>query len=165
MNLFLSILIWILTGLFFLAGLLGSVLPSVPGPPLVFLGALLYSLFHGFVPVGWLTLLVLAVVAALSQVLDYLASAYGVKKFGGSGWGIWGSVLGGILGLLFFNIPGMLIGLFAGAFLLEWWKGKKEILPSLKIGGGSLLGFMGGTLMKMIFTLFMLGVFAADLWR
>ncbi len=160
-----SILIWILTGLFFLAGLLGSVVPSIPGPPLVFLGALLYSLFHGFIPVGWLTLLVLAVIAALSQVLDYLASAYGAKKFGGSKWGIWGSILGGLLGVLFFSIPGMIIGLFGGAFLLEWWKGEKELPAALKVGGGSLLGFVGGTLMKVVVSLLMVGIFFYDLFR
>jgi len=154
-----SILIWILTGIFCLAGLLGSVVPSVPGPPLVFLGALLYSLFHGFIPVGWLTLLVLAVIAALSQVLDYLASAYGARKFGGSKWGIWGSILGGLLGFILFSIAGMIIGLFAGAFLLEWWKGDKELPAALKVGGGSLLGFLGGTLMKVVLSLLMMGIF------
>ena len=158
-----SILIWILTGIFFLAGLLGSVVPSVPGPPLVFLGALFYSLFHGFVPVGWLVLLVLAVIAALSQVLDYVASAYGAKKFGGSRWGIWGSILGGLIGFLVFSIPGMIIGLFGGAFLLEWWKGNRDLPAALKVGGGSLLGFLGGTLMKVILSLLMIGIFFYDL--
>ena len=165
MTIFVSILIWILTGLFFLAGLLGSVVPSVPGPPLIFLGALIYALCRGFTHVGWLTLLFLALIAALAQILDYLASAYGAKKFGGSKWGIWGSILGGLLGFVLFNIAGMIIGLFGGAVLLEWWKGDKELPAALKVGGGSLLGFLGGTLMKVVFSLLMIGIFFYDLFR
>jgi len=151
-----------MTSIFFLAGLAGSIIPGMPGPPLVFAGALIYGLLTGFADVGWVILLVLGVLAALSQLLDYLASACGARKFGGSKWGVWGSVIGGLVGFFIFNIPGMIVGLFAGAFLMEWWKGKKEALLALKVGGGSLLGFLGGTLMKVIFSLLMIGIFLVD---
>lgn len=165
MHIVLHILLWLLVSIIFLTGVAGSIIPSLPGPPLVLVGALVYGLFTGFADVGWLTLLVLAILAALAQILDYLASAYGAKKFGGSKWGIWGSVLGGLLGMLVFSIPGLIIGLFSGAFLLEWWKGKKEALASLKVGGGSLLGFLGGTMMKVIFSLIMIGIFLTAVFR
>lgn len=165
MDTLLHILLWILVVMIFSAGVAGSIIPSLPGPPLVFAGGLLYGICTGFSEVGWLTLLVLGVLAALSQILDYLASAYGAKKFGGSKWGMWGSILGGLLGAVLFSIPGLIIGLLAGAFLLEWWKGKKEALASLKISGGSLLGFLGGTLMKLICSLMMVGIFLADVLR
>ncbi len=159
MSIAISILTWVLTGGFFLAGLAGSLIPGMPGPPLVFAGALVYGLLTGFADIGWPALLVLGLLAAVSQVLDYLASAYGAKRFGGSRWGIWGSVIGGVLGLVFFSLPGMIVGLFAGAFLMELWPGRKGGLASLKVGGGSLLGFLGGTLLKLVFSLVMIGIF------
>ncbi len=118
----------------------------------------------GFADFGWTLILTLAGLAALSQVLDYLASAYGAKRFGGSRWGIWGSVFGGLLGLVFFSLPGMIVGLFAGAFFLELWPGRKGALASLKVGGGSLLGFLGGTLLKLVFSLAMIGIFGYAVW-
>ena len=162
LNLLLQILLWILITVFFLAGLFGCIFPVVPGPPLVFVGVLLYALLTGFAEVGWLVLLVLGVIAALSQLFDYLASAYGVKKLGGSKWAVWGSIVGGVLGFLIFTLPGMIVGLFGGAFLMEWWKGDKDFFASLKVGGGSLLGLLGGALMKVIFALIMIGIFLFD---
>lgn len=159
MSIAILILTWVLTGGFFLAGLAGSVLPGMPGPPLVFAGALVYALLTGFSPLGWPVMLTLAGLAALSQVLDYLASAYGAKRFGGSWWGISGSVLGGLIGLLLFSLPGMIVGLFAGAVLPEIFLGRKGAVASLKIGGGSLLGFLGGTFLKLVFSLLMIGIF------
>jgi uncharacterized protein len=164
MSITLSILTWVLTVGFFLAGLAGSVVPGMPGPPLVFLGALFYGLLTGFADFGWTVVLVLGGLAALSQVLDYLASAYGAKRFGGSKWGMGGSILGGLLGLVFFSLPGMIVGLFAGAVLLELWPGHQGGLASLKVGGGSLLGFLGGTLLKLVFALAMIGIFGCAVW-
>jgi uncharacterized protein len=159
MNIAISILIWVATGAFLAAGLAGSVIPGPPGPPLIFAGVLLYGLLTGFADFGWPLLVVLGFLAALSQILDYLASAYGANRFGGSKWGIWGSILGGIIGLIVFSLPGMIIGIFAGAVLLELWPGHKGGLASLKVGGGSLLGFLGGTLLKLVFALVMIGIF------
>jgi uncharacterized protein len=162
MSLLWEILLWVMVSIFFLAGLAGSIIPGMPGPPVVFAGALVYGLLTGFAEMGWVMLLVLGILAAISQLLDYLASAYEAKKFGGSGWGIWGSLIGGLIGFFIFNIPGMIVGLFAGAVLMELWKGKKDTRAALKVGGGSLLGFLGGTLMKIIFSLLMIGLFLCD---
>ncbi len=157
-----EILLWVMVSIFFLAGLAGSIIPGMPGPPVVFAGAFIYALLTGFSEIGWVLLLVLGLLAAVSQLLDYLASAYGAKRFGGTGWGIWGSLIGGLIGFFIFNIPGMIVGLFAGAVIMELWKGKKDTRTALKVGGGSLLGFLGGTLMKVIFSLLMIGLFLVD---
>jgi len=162
MSILWEILLWVMVSIFFLAGLAGSIIPGMPGPPVVFVGALVYGLLTGFTEMGWVLLLVLGVLAAVSQLLDYLASAYGAKKLGGSAWGIWGSLIGGLVGFFIFAIPGMIIGLFAGAVIMELWKGKKDTRAALKVGGGSLLGFLGGTLMKIIFSLLMIGLFLFD---
>ncbi len=159
MNIAIRILIWVLTGGLFLAGLAGSVVPGMPGPPLVFAGALVYGLVTGFADFGWPVVLVLGGLAALSQVLDYLASAYGAKRFGGSLWGALGSILGGIVGLIVFSLPGMIAGIFAGAALPDLLIGRKSAPAALKVGGGSLIGFLGGTLLKLVFALAMIGIF------
>lgn len=163
MSVTIEILLWVMVSTFFLAGLAGSIIPGMPGPPIVFVGALTYGLLTGFAEIGWVILLVLGLLAAVSQFLDYLASAYGAKKFGGCSWGIWGSLIGGLIGFFLFTIPGMIVGLFAGAVIMELWKGKKDTRSALKVGGGSLLGFLGGTLMKVVFSLLMIGLFLVDI--
>jgi len=162
MHIVLSILIWILTGLFFAAGLAGSLIPNLPGPPLIFVGVLIHALLTGFAETGWLVLLVVFALAALSQILDYAATAYGAKKFGGSAGAMWGSVAGGIVGALIFSIPGLLIGIFMGAVIMDFLR-NRNTRQALKVGGGSLLGLLGGTLMKIIVSLAMIGIFLFDI--
>ena len=162
MSVTVEILLWVMVSIFFLAGVAGSIIPGMPGPPVVFAGAVIYGLLTGFAETGWVMLVVLGFLAVISQLLDYLASAYGAKKFGGSSWGIWGSLIGGVIGVLIFSIPGMIAGLFLGAVLMELWKGGKDPRTALKVGGGSLLGFLGGTLMKIVFSFLMIGLFLVD---
>ncbi|MCX6349506.1 MAG: DUF456 domain-containing protein [Candidatus Aureabacteria bacterium] len=165
MSLLPHILLWTGAGFLMLLGLIGSIVPALPGPPFIFAGALLYAAFTGFARVGWITLAVLLAITAFSQVFDYLASAWGAKKFGGGRWGMAGSILGGIAGFILFDLPGMIAGVFIGAFALELLFGNKEALAALRVGGGSLLGFLGGALMKVIFSLIMIGIFLFDALR
>jgi len=121
-----------MVSIFFLAGLAGSIIPGMPGPPVVFAGALIYGLLTGFAEIGWMLLLVLGLLAAVSQLLDYLASAYGAKKFGGSSWGIWGSLIAGLVGFFIFNIPGMIAGLLPERSSWNYGRGRKIPGPPLK---------------------------------
>jgi hypothetical protein len=165
MSTFLQVLVWVGTGTLMLLGLIGSVAPALPGPPLIFAGALLYALATRFAPVGWIVIAVLALIAAFSQVMDYLASAWGAKKFGGGKWGVAGSLLGGIAGFLLFSFPGMIAGIFIGAVGLEYVFGNKEVRAALRVGGGSLVGFLAGVLMKVAISLAMIGIFLFDALR
>ncbi len=165
MGAFLQALIWIGTGMLMLLGLLGSVVPALPGPPLVFAGALLFALLRRFEPVGWVVIAVLAAIAAFSQLMDYLASAWGAKKFGGGRWGVLGSLLGGLAGFLLFSFPGMIAGIFVGAFALEIGFGNREFRAALRVGGGALVGFLAGALMKVVISLGMIGIFLFDALR
>ena len=83
-----------MVGLLFAAGLAGSVLPFVPGPPLIFGGALIYAFATDWTPVGAGRLIILAVLAALAYVLGHVAGALGVKRFGGSWWAVGGALVG-----------------------------------------------------------------------
>ncbi len=137
----------ILAGLCLLVGLLGSVLPILPGAPLSYVGILLLHFteraeFSTKFLVFWL------VIVILIQVLDYIIPAWGTKKFGGSKKGVWGSMIGVVVGL-FFGIWGVVIGPFVGAVLGELIDGK-QTAAAIRAGFGSFLGFLIGTLSKII---------------
>lgn len=139
-------------------GLLGSFLPFIPGSPLILVGAFIYAWHTDFLAITWGILVLLLFLTTLSQALEYFSSLLGAKKFGASRWGLIGAFLGGIIGLFGGGIPGFLIGPFVGAFLLELFHGR-NLSTSLKIGWGTLLGFFGGAIGKIIIALVMIGIF------
>src|SRR5215210_8419458 len=106
-----------LTLVLMFVGLLGSVLPGLPGVPLIFLSALLYAILTDFQTVGAAIIVVLFVFAVIALVADFVATSYGARRFGASNWGTVGGAVGGIagalIGLLFLGI-GSLLGLILG---------------------------------------------------
>ena len=120
-----------------LVGLVGSVLPGLPGVPLIFISALVYALVTDFQYVGGLTIALLGVFAAIALVLDFVATAYGARRFGASNWGTAGGAIGGIvgalIGALFLGIGalfGLLLGTVGGVFLGEYLKRHREQEPA-----------------------------------
>ena len=156
-----SILILILTLALMFAGLIGSVLPGIPGSPLILLGAFLYAWHTGFARVTWPVLLCLLVLTLLSHFLEFLVSVLGVKKLGGGRWGMAGAFVGAIVGLFAGGLPGVVAGPFLGAFFFEFLK-SKDLRLSLRSGTGSLLGLLAGIMGKLILAVVMIGVF---LWK
>lgn len=153
-------IVWILI----LVGLVGTIVPMLPGTGLVFGGILLYALYFGVDNVGLTTLVLFGVATALSFVIDLLASLYGAARFGASRSGIAGAAIGGILGLLVLNLPGLLLGVFVGAVFGEYFLAKKKGEEALRSGVGSVLGFLGGTILKFILALIMIIVFVVKIW-
>jgi uncharacterized protein YqgC (DUF456 family) len=153
-----QIILWIIVTALFAIGLAGTVLPTLPGNVLIFAGALVYAIFTEFEEVTLWVLAVLAGISIGSQVLDYVAGAYGAKRFGASKYGIWGAIIGGILGFVILNIVGLIVGVFMGAVIPEMLLGQSP-RGALRVGWGSLLGFLGGTLMKFILGLVTIGIF------
>jgi uncharacterized protein YqgC (DUF456 family) len=153
---------FVLTMLIMLLGLAGTVLPVVPGLPIMWAGALIYALLTGFEKIGATFLIVFGLLTAAVQVLDYVANLYGAKKMGASGWGVLGAFLGMLVGLFIGGLVGLLLGPFVGAVLGEILIGKKTTFQALKAGAGTFLGFLGGTLIKFTVGCAMLGVF---LWN
>jgi len=151
-------LILILTFILMFLGLFGSVLPGLPGAPLILLGALLSAWYTGFTAVTWPVLLWLLILTLLSFILEFLASVLGVKKLGGSRWGMTGAFLGGIIGLFAGGLVGVLVGPFLGAFFLELIK-TEDPKKSLKSGFGSLVGLLAGAVGKLILAVIMIGIF------
>jgi uncharacterized protein YqgC (DUF456 family) len=128
-------ILWI-TLIVMLFGLVGSVLPGLPGVPLIFISALVYAIVTDFEFVGGLTIALLGVFAAIALVLDFAATAYGARRFGASNWGTAGGAIGGIagalVGALFLGIGallGLLLGTIGGVFLGEYVKRREQEAP------------------------------------
>lgn len=135
-------------GIFLLIlGIIGCVLPVIPGPPISY-AAMLVLHFSRFGDFSLTTLLLFGAIALIVTILDYIVPVWGTKKFGGTKAGQWGSIIGLILGLLFFPPLGILIGPFVGAVIGETIKGQKAG-PAFKAGLGSFIGFLLGVGMKL----------------
>ncbi len=131
--------------LLILLGFIGSLLPILPGPPLSFIGLLLFALIRNFSPPLTPTLMViLLIVTMVVTLIDYLLPLFGAKRYGASKWGIWGAIGGMVIGI-FFSSFGMILGAFIGAVLVEWFVSRKEgqaLRAGWGIIGGSLLGMV-----------------------
>ena len=146
------------------AGLAGSILPGLPGTPLVLIAAIAHKLYFGAHGVGWLVMTLLAGLMAVSIAMDYAASVYGAHKLGATWRGATGAIVGGLIGL-FFNLPGLLLGPFVGALLFEL-AGGRNLKESSRAGVGATLGLLAGTLGKLACCLAMMFLFTADIiWR
>ncbi|MFC1735625.1 DUF456 domain-containing protein [Candidatus Hydrogenedentota bacterium] len=144
------------------AGLIGTLAPMVPGAGLILLAAAVYASITKFTVIGWGTLAVLAGLAVISFVFDYLASGIGAKRAGATTKGVVCATIGGIVGVIVASIPGMIIGPFVGAVLGEMWAGK-SLRDSSKAGLGTLVGFLGGVLFQFMCGLAMILVFVTQL--
>lgn len=130
-----------------IAGILGGILPVLPGPPLSYVGLLLLHFTNRY-QFSSRFLIIWAIITVIVYILDFVIPAWGTKRYGGSNRGIWGSILGLIAGLLTLGPPGIIIGPFVGAVIGECTTGK-DIRTALKSGFGSFVGFLAGTALKL----------------
>lgn len=156
-----TIALWALCVLLIVVGLAGTVLPALPGTALVLAGAALGAWIDDFSRVGAVTLAVLAALAVLSWVLEYLAGVLGAKRAGASPQALIGATLGTVVGI-FMGLVGVLFMPFVGAVLGEWLARRDEA-RALKVGAGAWLGLMAGLLAKVVISLVMVGVFVVAL--
>jgi hypothetical protein len=156
-----------------LLGIIGCVLPVLPGPPIGFLGILLAS-FSSLMDFSTEALLIYAFLAILVTVLDYIVPVWGTKKMGGSKYGTWGSTIGLILAVIVlpvlgitigpFGLFGIILGPFLGAFVGELISGKKSEEAG-RAALGAFLGFVTGVLMKLMVSGFYIIIFLVKLWQ
>jgi hypothetical protein len=151
------ILLWILAVILVLTGFAGLVLPALPGIPMIYAGLFLAAWAEDFAYVGWVTLLILGLLAAISYFVDLAATAVGAKKFGASPRAIWGAAAGTLIGI-FFGLPGIIIGPFAGALVAELTH-KNDMQAATKAGVGATLGLLFGAILKIALAFTMIGVF------
>lgn len=153
-----SILLWILAALLVLAGIAGLVLPALPGAPVLFAGLVVAAWAEDFAYVGTGTIVLLALLAALTYAADLVAGAFGAKRFGASPRAVTGALIGGLVGL-FFGIPGVLLGPFIGAVIGEL-SVRRDVNAATRAGIGASLGLVLAAAAKIALAFTMIGVFA-----
>ncbi|MFZ5644378.1 MAG: DUF456 domain-containing protein [Bacillota bacterium] len=144
-----SVLGGIVAVLFFAAGLAGTILPALPGAPLIWIGMLLYGLIAGFenLPVWFFIGQGLAV--GLVFLIDYAAAAWGVKKYGGSRSAMLGGLAGLIFGFILLGPLGIVFGPFIGAVAGEV-VAQKPLNSAVRTGLGTIIGMIGGMAFKLL---------------
>lgn len=156
-----TILWWLLAVLVVLAGLAGTIVPALPGIPLVFVGLFLMAWIDDFSAMGWKTIAVLGVLAVIGWLVDLIAGAIGARYLGASKRSFWGATLGAIVGM-FFGLPGIILGPFIGAVLGEI-SGGRDVLHSSRAGVGTWLGMVVATAAKLAIAFLMIGIAALRL--
>ena len=140
-----------------IVGIIGSILPALPGLPLSWLGLLCLFFIPEIETNYWLLGITLVITIVLS-ILDYFIPAKGTKMFGGTSYGIWGTNIGLVVGL-FFPPLGFLICPFLGAFIGELIYNSQDKKRALNAAFGSVIGFLAGTFMKVFYGFILLGIF------
>jgi uncharacterized protein YqgC (DUF456 family) len=152
-----SALLWALAVVLVIAGLAGIVFPALPGTVLIFAGLLLAAWTDGFVRVGLPTLVVLGILTVATYFVDVAMMALGMKHLGASKRAMAGAAIGTLAGL-FFGLPGLIVGPFAGAVVGEL-TAHRDMARAGRAGLAAWIGFLIGTAVKMGLAFAMVGVF------
>jgi uncharacterized protein YqgC (DUF456 family) len=153
----------IICAILMLVGLLGVVLPVLPGIPLSWLGLFIYAIGTGFDRISVTVVVIFFVLMLLTLVLDFALPMLGAKKHKASRLGIFGTFIGFTAGIFVLGIWGLILGPFIGALLGELLSGKKP-QQAFRSAMGAFLGFIAGTLFKIVVILTMAGFFIASLF-
>lgn len=158
---------WLLIAALFALGMAGAVFPVLPGALAIYAAFFVYGFFFSFEPFGFWFWTIQTLIVVLLFVADYVVSAWGVKKYGGSKASVYGSMIGIVVGP--FVIPGfgLIIGPLAGAVIGEWLDGavrgkrmsRAFFVQALKVGWGSLVGLFSSTVVKIVLQLVMIVLF------
>jgi uncharacterized protein len=158
-----DIFLVILSTLFIIIGLIGSVLPILPGPPLSWIGLLLLYLTKA-IEMSTTLIVITGIIALIIFILDYIIPSIGAKKFGGSKAGMIGTSIGLVVGLISPIPGGIILGPFLGAFIGEMIN-KNDSRTAFKAAIGSFIGFLASTFIKFIVSVIYLGIFISKLWE
>ncbi len=143
-----DILLLILCGVCLLLGLIGCILPILPGPPIAY-GGMVLLYFTSLPPFTLWQLAIWLALVILVQILDYFIPVWGARRMGGSSWAVRGSIAGTLIGLFVFPPWGILIGPLVGAIGGELLGGN-GLSRSIRAGIGVFIGFLLGTVSKFI---------------
>lgn len=152
-------LYYLLAALLIVIGLVGTILPALPGLPLVFAGMLLAAWVGDFQQIGVAMLIVLGVLALLSLAIDFFSTTVGAQRVGASRKAVIGAFVGTVVGLFVFPPFGLFLGPFVGAMVGELLHGR-ELGQAAKVGFGTWLGIAFGVVLKLTLAFAMLGLFA-----
>jgi uncharacterized protein YqgC (DUF456 family) len=149
---------WFFAIILFAVGLIGTVVPALPGTTIILAAAIIHRVMVGAdKSIGWKTMIILVLLTLVSYVFDFVGSYFGSKYFGATRWGAFGAILGALIGLLF-GVIGLFAGPVIGAIAGEFVAGKRMI-DAGRAGWGSLLGNLGAMLGKLVIGLAMIAIF------
>jgi uncharacterized protein len=151
-----DLFLYVLAAALIVGGLAGAILPILPGVPMIFGGIWLAAAVDEYRHLGWGWLVAIGIVAALGIAVDFISGSLGAKKIGASPRALWGAGIGTTIGM-FFGLPGLLIGPFAGAVIGELWSGK-SILRSAHVGVSTWFGMLLGIVAKVVLSFLMIGM-------
>jgi uncharacterized protein len=152
----LEVVLYLLGAVALVAGVVGLVLPGLPGSPLLVAGVVLVAWGGHFQRVGWPTIVASAILGAVILAVDWIAGVLGAKAFGASRWAVIGGGVGVLAGLPF-GLPGIILGPAAGAVVFEYWK-NPDFGRAMKAGLGVFVGFLVGSAVKIALAFVILGV-------
>lgn len=156
-------LVWCLTASLMIIGVLGTIVPLLPGPVLLFVAGGLHTLLLPDQGMSLWGLALMALLLAGTFAVDFLSGAVGSKWFGGSRWGFWGVLVGGVVGL-FFGPLGLIFGPLIGGFAFEIFFAKKRFNPAMKATWGTVVGTTMGMVLKLGLSLAMVFCFVVDVF-
>ncbi len=153
--------VWTLTICLLLVGLIGSVVPFLPGPLLIFAAGIIHTVLLPEAGMSVWGFVVLSLGIVLSYVIDFVSGAMGARWFGASRWGIAGVFIGGIVGMFFVPV-GLILGPLLGGVSFELIFAKKRLQPAAKSAWGSLLGTGVGLVLRLLLALGMVAAVLVD---
>jgi uncharacterized protein YqgC (DUF456 family) len=156
------ILLYVAAAALIVVGLIGAIVPALPGIPLIFGGIWLIAAVDHYQHLGLWWLLAVAGVGAVGLTLDLFAGALGAKRVGASKQAVWGALAGTVIGV-FFGLPGLFLGAFFGAVLGELSAGN-SVLRSTHVGVSAWVGLIFGSIIKLVSSVTMLALFGAGWW-
>ncbi len=160
-------ILWaVLIIVFLAAAFLFTVLPLIiPGIILTIIAALIFIFWKGLAALGVLNLIIILAMGICYLLADWLGGILGAAKFGASKFGVGGAIVGGLLGLPFGGLVGVLVGTVLGAALAEMVFERKKIKDSFRVGVGAALGFLLGTVGKIVAVAVATVVFLWAIWK
>lgn len=159
--LFMDIALYALAIALIVGGLIGTIVPALPGIPMIFGGIWLAAALDDYQHLGAAWLIVLGVLAAFGVATDFVAASLGARRVGASSLAMWGASIGTFVGM-FLGLPGLILGPFIGAVVGEL-ASSKSVLRSTHVGVGTWLGLLFGTLVKLVLSMVMVAL-AAGVW-
>lgn len=156
-----DVLWYVTAAVVILVGIAGTILPALPGVPVVFAGMWLAAWAGDYALIGSGSLILLGVLAGLAVLLDFVAGVLGARRVAATGAALWGATIGTVVGI-FFGLAGLLLGPFVGALIGEASAGG-SIMRSTHVGVATWVGLLFGTIAKIALSFTMLGIFVAAL--
>ena len=158
-----GLLLRVLLPLGIVGGLVGTIVPFLPGTTFILGGCCLHYFAMGRESSGltWISLVIIAILFVASVVIDYLSGAMGAKWFGSSKWGVVGAIVGGLIGLSF-SLPGIIIGPLVGVFAFEVMFGEKKVKEAGNSTVGTMIGGTAGIIAGVAIGFLMIACYAID---